>query len=107
MRRAMSAAEFIAEEKGRKAPTFQDLLAGIEEAQLTDQAMTTPLDKKRQLSGNAAAGKARRRHSIAGRLHDDCSAAEAPEESQAEQPFSRVTTPSPASRLRESEPALG
>jgi hypothetical protein len=106
MRRAMSAAEFIAEEKGRKAPTFQDLLAGIEEAQLTDQAMTTPLDKKRQLSGNAAAGKARRRRSLAEPLHDDCSAGELPQESQVEEPFSRATTPSPATRLRDREPAL-
>jgi hypothetical protein len=81
------------------------LLAGIEEAQLTDQAMTTPLDKKRQLTGNAAAGKARRRR-IAEPLQDDCNAAKSSEESTAARPFSRATTPSPVTRLREGEPAL-
>ena len=49
MTRAISGAQFIAEEKGRKSPAPRDLLAGIAEAQQTDLALTTESDTGRQV----------------------------------------------------------
>ena len=69
MKRAIEAAEFIAEEQGRTAPTaptLRDLLAGIEEAQQTELALTTPLDRERQAGRRN--GRAPRRRAAAAEL---------------------------------------
>ena len=100
MHRAMSAAEFIAGDNGRKTPNFQDLLKGIEEAQLTDQAMTTPLDKARQAGGSRGGRKSRARNGDASPLHDDCSEVETVAESDAQTDFARAITPAGATHSR-------
>lgn len=95
MRRAMHDAEFIAGEKGHKTPTSQDLLEGIAEALLTDQAMTTPLDRKRQT--NLPDGKRRRgrRTPDAMTMQDDCTSVPGIEE---EPQFTGTVSPSRGTR---------
>ena len=61
MSRAIEAAEFIAEESGRNQVTARDLLAGVEEAQQTDLALTTKLDVERQGNGSKKARRGAKR----------------------------------------------
>ena len=107
MRNAMEAAESIAEEKGRKTPTFQDLLDGIADAQLTDQAMTTPLDRKRQSGGPTGGKRKGRRMADASPLHDDCSELEPGADSGDATEFTRTVTPSRGRSPQMAEPVLG
>ena len=107
MRNAMEAAESIAEEKGRKTPIFQDLLDGIADAQLTDQAMTTPLDRMRQSGGPTGGKRKGRRIANALPLQDDCSELGPGADSSAETEFTRTVTPSRGQRPQMAEPVLG
>jgi hypothetical protein len=100
MRRAMSAGEFIAEENGRNAPTHRDLLAGIEEAQATDQATTTPLDKKRQMNAPTGTRRGRPRITPTELLHDECSDAATEPAETLETEFTRAITPAVADRTK-------
>ncbi len=107
MRRAMSEAEFIADENGRKAPTFQDLLAGIADAQLTDQAMTTPLDRKRQANTSDSGRRTRRQRSIGSPMQDGCNSPAETDASADETEFTRAVTPSRQTRPQMAEATLG
>lgn len=107
MRRAMSAAEFIAEEKGRTAPTFPDLLAGIADAQLTDQAMTTPLDRKRQANTSDSGRRTRRQRSIGSPMQDGCNSPAGTDARADETEFTRAVTPSRQTWPQMAETTLG
>ncbi|MGH8246620.1 MAG: AAA family ATPase, partial [Gammaproteobacteria bacterium] len=61
LKRALSAAELFASEAGRQTPNPRDLDEGIKDADATDFALTTPLDKQRQ--AGIRAGRPRRRRS--------------------------------------------
>lgn len=100
MIRAVSAAEFIAEENERKSPTGKDLLAGIADAQATDLAMTTPGDIRKASSRG-------RRQRDADLLQETCNGSESvAQESEAEH-FPRAIKPARATRSQLAEVTPG
>ncbi len=76
-RRAIEAATFIAEERGRRSVTQSDVEAGIQEALLTEGALTTSIDKRRLL-GTRTKVVPGATEACATRLHGPCTAKDFP-----------------------------
>jgi hypothetical protein len=72
LKRALSAAHEFAAEAGREVPNSRDLQEGIKDAQATDLALTTPLDRERQHKGSQGATRRRRGSPGADAPQDDC-----------------------------------